>query len=383
MSFHVDTKQISILKILKIVTSIPGKARNLIQSINDEVAKFTWRKWLGICTISFVILICACNYVVNFCVCKKIITWNIEERYNFIKAVILLALIIFWIALIKFNISIFDKLISSLKGYISVDCATFDINKDNHYMYVNSRKSLRFILPLGILQYVFFNKSNIKFPFLCIMILICSVFFCITMFAKKENKCIWICAVVMACGMTYLTYVVNYTNIDMITNIIRNLVVGKLYCFAFIACVIVFYIAGSAICTMIEMVKFLFFTNLENKLETTKTQCKQFIYDIKNIRRFFIWMTIVNVYAFVHLYGIVYFFGLTGDNVTKILFGVGSAFPLLMFSATTFLYNDLLNKINIKCNYEISQGFKFDFSNMITLVTSLVPLLTNLLNLQN
>lgn len=348
--------------------------------------KFTWRKCLGICMILFVLLIGGCGGLVDFSTRKEIIAWEGEERYKFIISAILLALMIFWYVLVKFNISVFDKIVHSLSNYMVDNYREkfMRINKENHYVYINSKKNIEIIVSLlmGILHYIICSKNDIKFLFFYIMLCVCACFICVTMFARTENKYRWVRIAVMTCGITYYTYVLTYANITKINNLLNN-VLNNAICLLWIAlfaCAVIFYIAGCAIYPMIGMVKFFFFTKWEEQLDDRKIDNKKFVYDIKNIRRFFIWMTAVNICAYLHLYAIVYYLGLSGNVVTEILFGMGSVFPLLMFSATIFLYSDLTNKINIKCNYKLPKGFQTTtfFGDITTVVTSLLPILVNI-----
>ena len=181
----------------------------------------------------------------------------------------------------------------------------------------------------------------------------------------------------MFCGFSYYTYIMNKTEILRFAMIKEN----SIWEFAAGAVIlIVFFIAGRTIYPLIGVIKFCFFSKLEDKLDYYKFDRNALAVKLKKIKMFFIWLTFVNICAYVQLFIIVYLTGVNKNLITEILFAIGSVLPLMMFLSCTILYKGLYKKVNmIADNNEVppAEGVKFDtglWVDILTILANIIPI---------
>lgn len=147
----------------------------------------------------------------------------------------------------------------------------------------------------------------------------------------------------VCCGLAYYVYLFDCSNeplhpmfkLEYLNNI------------SLIIIVIIFFIAGSAICPMIGAL-FAFYNDLPkviNPLTIKPTKLTQGIDCFKTIRQYFAHLAIISLVAYFQLFGIVYIMGIINkSDLTVVLFALGSLFPLLMYCASDIMYKRFMHK---------------------------------------
>ena len=326
-----------------------------------------------------------------------------SELSNYINIELLISAIVFWIPLVAFNKTIVLGVIKSIRQCLSNENGE-KLEKNYYESYCFGKKGridfascaigALICLPIYVIYQIDIlpNSSSL---------IICAILFCVLLCAKTKNKYGWMCILVMACGLAYYLYIGQ--DIEVIKNVISNSKLIEIVIFTAVAGV--FFIAGSAIYPLIGLVKFFFNIKLEGYFEYPIQSVSKLMGNLKNIRTLFIWLTFVNIAAYIHLFVIVNLLGINTDRITEILFICGSFLPLMTFLAVSYLYRELrydiyqlhIEKVmsamkNRECDYteicqvrtETYKQFKLclysdGFSNILTIAANITAIVVAIL----
>lgn len=180
------------------------------------------------------------------------------------------------------------------------------------------------------------NYAILLFPFISSL--------AITYLSNKNKNANMILTVVDG-GLTYYTYILQYSKEPVSYLLKPDLFFGNLLIVVLVA--IVFFIAGSTISPMIGLLKAFYLEAFEEKIAYPMENIAQSLNRINRIKRYFFHLTGITLLAYFQLLGSVYFLGILNRNslVTIILFVLGSLFPLIMYLAANVFFKKLFHKI--------------------------------------
>lgn len=163
----------------------------------------------------------------------------------------------------------------------------------------------------------------------------------------------------VCCGLAYYVYLCKYAS-----DRFQPLFLGDFWNTVLLLVVaIVFFIAGSAISPMISAL-IAFYRDLPGALigcDIKPSDLSQRIDQFNSIRKYFVHLAIISLVAFFQLFCLVYILGIFDKSaLTKVLFVLGSLFPLLMYCASDIMYKRFMHKQYIDYIKKIKIDEKID-----------------------
>lgn len=209
-----------------------------------------------------------------------------------------------------------------------------------------------------------FIPSIIGTPWL---IIVCVAACALTVFLQKRNRNLLVSMFTVCCGLSYYAYIAEYSSNKLTPLFVEGFIPGTVIIIGLIC--IVFFVAGSTLVPMLGLFKTFFMSEFEKRISYPIDELACSLDTIQAIKKYFLHLTGVNLLAYFQLLGGVYFLGLlnTDSIITKVLFILGSFFPLVMYLAASVFFKKLCHKIYIlqvkNIDVRIYQGIKEDKLN--------------------
>ena len=299
--------------------------------------------------------------LILFYSCLSLLKPYINNAQPYKYAAPVLASLIFWPLIIIYDSEFFYNTCKKLKCLLTPSAKTLDWYEKsaNQHFCLSSkfeRISLYPIIINAICSALVIMIYIIKVYAPNFMINIIETFwpilFCVTVcsftvFFQKQNKNLLISMFTVCCGLAYYVYIVEYSKNKLSPLFIKEFIPGTVIILVLIC--LVFFIAGSSILPMLGAFKTFFLSKFENKISYPVDELACSLDKIQNIKKYFLHLTGINLLAYFQLLGVVYFLGLLNTNsvITKVLFFLGSFFPVVMYLASSVFFKKLCHKIYI------------------------------------
>ena len=315
----------------------------------------TWKRRIGEMLILYILIIAIFN--VSISLLDEYIL-NIEP-YKY--AVFSLATLVAWPYIIILDSELFYDKYNKIRKLFKKDyyewysisaneCFGIDDGYSNFHW---STITIFVLLILNILFYIM-NMYRIKVAFNLmvkivstpiVLIVLPLLGLLLTLFNDK-NKNLNTIGLVMLSGYSYYFYITQFSTHGIAPLFKKDFVAGQV--FIILAIGIVFFIAGTTIYPMLGMINVFFTSKFEEKIKMPIGYVTETVNALKEIQKYFIHLTVINIVACFQLLTSVYLLGLLQSKLTIFLFIAGSLFPLTMYLSQDFLYRSLIEKIYIK-----------------------------------
>lgn len=305
----------------------------------------------------------------------------IENAQPYKYAAVVLASLIFWPIIVIYDSELFYRTCKKLYCLLTPSAKTLDWYAESAKRYFclfseGEKPALGAIITnavcsvLVIAIYVLkvyvpnFIPSIIGTPW---PIIVCVTACSLTVFMQKRSRNLLVSMFTVCCGLSYYAYIAEYSSNKLAPLFIDGFVPGTVIIIGLIC--IVFFVAGSTLVPMLGLFKTFFMSDFENKISYPIDELACSLDTIQAIKKYFLHLTGVNLLAFFQLLGSVYLLGLlnTDSIITKVLFVMGSFFPVVMYLAASVFFKKLCHKIYIlqvkNIDVRIYEGIKEDKLN--------------------
>lgn len=305
----------------------------------------------------------------------------IENAQPYKYAAVVLASLIFWPIIVIYDSELFYQTCKKLYCLLTPSAKTLDWYAESAKRYFclfseGEKPALGAIITnavcsvLVIAIYVLkvyvpnFIPSIIGTPW---PIIVCVTACSLTVFMQKRSRNLLVSMFTVCCGLSYYAYIAEYSSNKLTPLFIDGFVPGTVIIIGLIC--IVFFVAGSTLVPMLGLFKTFFMSAFENKISYPIDELACSLDTIQAIKKYFLHLTGVNLLAFFQLLGSVYLLGIlnTDSIITKVLFVMGSFFPVVMYLAASVFFKKLCHKIYIlqvkNIDVRIYEGIKEDKLN--------------------
>lgn len=281
------------------------------------------------------------------------------EPYKY--AVFVLASLVFWPFIILYDSELFYRTCEKLHCLLTPSGKTLDWYTESAKRYfclfskneppawgaiiINATCSVFVVLIYAIKLWApDFMPSITGTPWL---IIVCVAVCSLTILLQSRSRYLLSTMFTICCGLTYYVYLTVYSANELTPLFVDSFALGNLILIGLVC--IVFFMAGSSIYPMLGLFKTFFLSNFESKISYPINEIAYSLDIIQAIKKYFLHLTGINLFAFFQLLGTVYFLGIlnTDSILTKVLFVLGSFFPVVMYFAASVLFKKLCHKIYI------------------------------------
>ncbi len=315
----------------------------------------------------------------------------INDATPYKYAVFVLASLVYWPLIITFDSELFYKTSVRLNCLLNADAKKSDWYAKSASRYFclfskHEKPAVGAIVVSALCSLLVFTNYLIKVSipnFLPIVtdtpgILAFSVVVCaLTVVLQNRSRNLLVSMLMVCGGLAYYIFITEYSDNKLTKLFVDDFVLGNVILMVLVC--VVFFIAGTSILPMVGMFKTFFMSRFEEKISYPIDELSCSLDTIQAIKKYFLHLTGINLIAYFQLFAVVYLLGLlNGDSiVTKMLFVLGSIFPLAMYLAANVFFKKLCHKMYLrqvkKIDMRIYQGLqeeKMDFDEMQTLLAA-------------